>query len=549
MIEQARAAGYVRVSTDEQAERGHSLPEQERLIRECVAEREGWELLNVFKDPGYSGSREDRPGLQDMLARLDEIDVVVVWAMDRLTRDVELFAKLVKRLNAANVRVESLTAHVDLTTPEGEAMAGVAAVFGQFERKRIAERVRTALGARARKGQFAGGPPPDGWMDVVAGHDDKGKPIHERVHHLERASVIRRLFELAEEGLPDAHIARLLNLDGHRTRADIPWTRRAVQNNVTNAWHAGRVMHHRGKPDEQTFAGAHEPLVDPEAFDRIQAMRTARDRAPGARRTGRPNTNHALARLATCAHCGGRMGAFTSSYRRKSDGGRRRFYRCLQAHDGSGVCDAIQPIDAQVVDAAVIAGLDTLGVDFDAWAERIRDDHGDERARLEAELERAERAFSEQTRRADKVSGRWADMVAADDPNADVALPAVEREQQAVRDAQALLAAARDALESVPSGHPTDGMLDFAMALQAAVRGAVAPNVPLVEVNAALRSLFSEFRIRDDPGHGPFHGIFIEPWLLADAVPHGGDWPKLVNGPPPVSTLTPPAGNGNTSHL
>ena len=120
----------------------------------------------MFPDPGYSGASEDRPGLQAMLARLDEIDVIVVWAMDRLTRDVELFAKLAKRLNAANVRVESLTAHVDLATPEGEAMAGVSAVFGQFERKRIAERVSAALKARKVKGLHNGGPPPDGWMDV-----------------------------------------------------------------------------------------------------------------------------------------------------------------------------------------------------------------------------------------------------------------------------------------------------------------------------------------------------------------------------------------------
>ena len=75
----------------------------------------------------------------------------------------------------------------------------------------------------------------------------------------------------------------------------------------------------------------------------------------------------------------------------------------------------------------------------------------------------------------------------------------------------------------------------FANSLQVAVKGVVAPDAPLVEVNQALRSLFSGFRMSDNPGDGLCDGIYIEPWLLADAVPHGGDWPKLVSGPPPVT--------------
>jgi DNA invertase Pin-like site-specific DNA recombinase len=544
-----KAAGYTRVSTDEQAERGHSLAEQERLIREHVEEN-GWTLVDVFRDPGYSGAREDRPGLQALLARVDELDVVVVWAPDRLARDVELWARLVKRFTAADVEVKALTAHVDLTTAEGVAMAGVSAVFGQFEKARIAERVRAALAARARKGRHPGGPPPDGWHDVDG----------ERVHDPERAPVIERLFELAEQGLPDARISDQLNREGHRTRAGIPWTRRAVENHVTKPWHAGRVAWHRGEPDEQVFPGQHEPLVAPDVFDRIQAMRTARDRAPGAKKTGRPNTNHALARLAVCAKCGGRMAAYTSSYVRK-DGSRRRFYRCVQAHDGSGMCAPGHPIDAEPVDGGVVAGLPTLMVDFDAWAARIRDEYGQEQARLEAELDRAELQLRNQTCRAEKVAAKWADMAAADDPSADGVAPQVQREQQAVLDAQALVNAARDALEAVPDGFPNDGMLDFANALQAAVKGLLTPGAPLVEVNAALRALFSCFVISESPGDGLFDGILIQPWLKVGAIAPpsdpelGWEWPKLVkpdDEPPPLRWLQPtpgPEGNVQGSQL
>ena len=175
-----RAVGYVRVSTDEQAEEGHSISRQAELIEEHIAQQEAWELIEdgMFKDPGCSGATLDRPDLQRMLKRLDDFDVLVVWSMDRLTRDVEFFARLAKTLTAANVRIDSLTTHVDLTTPEGEAHAHMSAVFGQLERKRIAERVRMALAARKAKGEHNGGPPPDGWIDVKVGAKKvKGKDV------------------------------------------------------------------------------------------------------------------------------------------------------------------------------------------------------------------------------------------------------------------------------------------------------------------------------------------------------------------------------------
>ena len=120
-------------------------------------------------------------------------------------------------------------------------MAGVSAVFGQFERKRIAERVRAALKARKTRASTTAARPR--WLD---GRGRNGKatdrPVTRApVHDPDRAPVIRHLFKLAAHGLPDSVIARHLNAEGYRTRSGRPWDRRAVQNHVTNAWHAGRV--------------------------------------------------------------------------------------------------------------------------------------------------------------------------------------------------------------------------------------------------------------------------------------------------------------------
>jgi DNA invertase Pin-like site-specific DNA recombinase len=542
-----RAAGYTRVSTQEQAE-GRSLTEQDHLIGAHCHDN-GLDLIEVFSDPGYSGAREDRPGLQEMLARLEDFDVIVVWAMDRLTRDVELFAKLVKRLVAADVRVESLTAHVDLTTPEGEAMAGVSAVFGQFERKRIGERVRNVLAARAREGLSLGGPPPDGWMDRPTGVlNGRGNPINERVHDPERAPVIRRLFALAAEGVPDGALGRRLNVEGHRTASGRPWDRRSVQDKVTNAWYAGRVMLHRGKPEQHVFEGQHEPLADPAVFDVIQQMRAARDlAAPEQKVRGRPARKHALARLAVCGHCGERLFAVTSSYKRK-DGSKARSYQCRNYKTSTGLCDAT--FDAEIVDATVVAELDTLLVDIGGWRERLEDSHSAERDRLAVEVERAQADHNRQLHKAGRVEGKWSEYLATGrDADADLVLPMVERERQTSTATERRLIAAQDALASVPTEAPTDAMLDFASALQDAIRGRVDQAGTMGEVNQALREMFACFTIhRSGEGHGPFEGILIQPWLLPGVLAPPSDpelgwaWPKLVKAadePPPLRWLQP----------
>lgn len=484
-----RVAIYCRVSTDEQAEGGHSLDEQARLGREAVTESR--RLVDVFSDPGYSGASDQRPGLQQMLDRLDEIDVIVVWAMDRLARDVELFARLTKLFTAADVRIESLTGQVDLSTSEGRAMAGFTSVIGQLEREKIAERVRMALAARKRKGQHNGGPAPDGWMDVQVGIDEKAKkPISERVHDPERAPVIRHLFDLADRGMPDAVIARQLNEEGYRTRSGLPWTRRLVQAHVTNAWHAGKVVLHRGKLDEEVFDGQHEPLVDPTTFDRIQKRRAKRDKGAGQHVQGRPAHRHLLAKMAGCGECGSPIFCTTSAYRRKSDGGRARQYACRGYKSSDGTCDLV--VNAEAVDAAVLENLPRLMPDFDQWIRQIEDRHTAERELLTQARDKAAAELAAQRQKLEKVEDNY---LALDSEEQEKLRGALDRARADFDRCEVRLQATKDALLSVPEDVPHDRLLDFASTLRAVIAGKLDGDHSVGELNRALGELFVSFRI------------------------------------------------------
>jgi site-specific DNA recombinase len=342
MTDAIRACGYVRVSTEEQAEHGYSLDEQERRIREAIAAK-GWgEPQAIYRDAGWSGAREDRPELQRMLADLDGIDVVFIWAMDRLTRDLLLFAKLVKLLNDANVRIESLSAHVDLQTPEGEAMAGVAAVFGQFERKRIGERVRAAAEARARQGLYSGGAPPYGYR-----LQDK-----KLVNDPEQAAVVRRIFADYCNGVGQRGIVRSLGDEWHQS---------TISRILASPTYLGK-LEFKGK----VLPGVHEPIIDQDTWDRAQAIRAGANRQRGGRHA---DGGHLLTRgTLRCPSCGSAM-----LPRKARPGVERERYVC-GGRIGRGPEFCGQPsIRRELIDEPFLSHLLDAHIDIEATRQRIEE--------------------------------------------------------------------------------------------------------------------------------------------------------------------------------
>ena len=156
-----RAIGYARVSTDEQVESGAGLEAQRRAIRAEV-KRRGWELVDLCEDAGASGkSMVKRPALVEALQRVEggEADVLVVAKLDRLSRSLLDFASLMERARRKGWGLVALDLGVDTSSPSGEMLASVLAVFAQFERRLIGERTKAALAVKRAGGTRLGRPP------------------------------------------------------------------------------------------------------------------------------------------------------------------------------------------------------------------------------------------------------------------------------------------------------------------------------------------------------------------------------------------------------
>ena len=153
-----RAAGYVRVSTDEQVAEGLSLDSQSSRIQ-AYANSQGWELVEIYRDEGHSGKTTNRPQLSRMISAIEngEIDTVLVHRVDRLTRRQKHLWTLLEDVFEPNgVGFKSVIEPFDTTTAQGKAFLGMLAVFAQLERDTISERTTDTLRHKKRVGEWSG---------------------------------------------------------------------------------------------------------------------------------------------------------------------------------------------------------------------------------------------------------------------------------------------------------------------------------------------------------------------------------------------------------
>ncbi len=212
-----RCAVYCRVSTDERLDQEfNSIDAQKEAGHAYIASQrtEGWiSVADDYDDPGFSGGNTDRPALKRLLADLEhgQIDIVVVYKIDRLTRSLADFSKMVEVFERNEVSFVSVTQQFNTTTPMGRLMLNVLLSFAQFEREVTGERIRDKIAAAKRKGMWMGGVPSIGY-DVV----NRQLVINEA-----EAAVVRRIFEeMLTIGSP-TQIAARLTAEGITTKA---WT-------------------------------------------------------------------------------------------------------------------------------------------------------------------------------------------------------------------------------------------------------------------------------------------------------------------------------------
>ncbi len=278
----ARCAIYTRKSTEQGLEQDfNSLDAQREACEAYVRSQahEGWQLLpQHYADGGFSGGSTDRPGLQELLAAIREgrVDIVVVYKVDRLTRSLADFAKLVELFDARGVSFVSVTQSFNTTTSMGRLTLNVLLSFAQFEREVTAERIRDKIAASKRKGMRMGGPVPLGYevrdKKLVVHAQEAGQVDHMFRRYLELGCLTALAAELRERGMVTKVSARR---DGS-IRGGIPFGKGSLAYLLHNRAYVGEVIH-KGRH----FEGQHEAIIDRDLFDQVQARLAARARRSG----------------------------------------------------------------------------------------------------------------------------------------------------------------------------------------------------------------------------------------------------------------------------
>ena len=266
-----RCAIYTRVSTDQGLEQDFNSLDAQREASEAYIKsqaHEGWRLIrDHFDDGGYSGGSTDRPALQRLLADVEarRIDVIVVYKVDRLTRSLADFAKLVELFDKHDVSFVSVTQSFNTTTSMGRLTLNVLLSFAQFEREVTGERIRDKIAASKKKGMWMGGVVPLGYrvedraLHIVEDHAEIVRSLFRR--YLEAGSVVRLKQQL------DAESFRLpVRIDGAgRSTGGGPLSRGHIYKILSNPIYVGRIAH-KGLAHE----GQHRPIVPQELWDQVQ---------------------------------------------------------------------------------------------------------------------------------------------------------------------------------------------------------------------------------------------------------------------------------------
>jgi site-specific DNA recombinase len=271
-----RAAVYTRKSTEEGLEQEYnSLDAQHEACSAYITSQrhEGWKQVTTrFDDGGVSGGTLDRPALQRLMAEVDarRIDMIVVYKIDRLTRSLADFAKLVERLDKAGASFVSVTQSFNTSTSMGRLTLNVLLSFAQFEREVTAERIRDKIASSKMKGLWMGG-------TIPLGYDRHPDPMRrELVLNPGEAETVERLFDLYDRlgsiGLVEAEAASLglrskrhATASGNRSGGGV-FTKGQLHYLLTNPTYIGMVRH-----KDRAYPGQHPAIVSREVWDRVQA--------------------------------------------------------------------------------------------------------------------------------------------------------------------------------------------------------------------------------------------------------------------------------------
>jgi site-specific DNA recombinase len=268
-----RCAIYTRKSTEHGLELEFNSLDAQRDACEAYIKSQasqGWRALpHHYDDPAYSGGNLDRPALQQLLKDIDagRIDVIVVYKIDRLTRSLADFAKLVEAFDAKSISFVAVTQQFNTTTSMGRLTLNVLLSFAQFERELSSERVRDKVAASRRKGKWTGG-------TVPLGYDAKDKKL---VINKAEAETVRYIFKrylelhsfgkLVEDLDKKGIVTKRRDTKVRKFNGGIPFTYGPLAYFLKNRVYVGETGH-----KDKWFPGEHAAIVDRKIFDQVQQL-------------------------------------------------------------------------------------------------------------------------------------------------------------------------------------------------------------------------------------------------------------------------------------
>ena len=268
-----RCAVYTRKSQEEGLDQAfNSLDAQREAGLDYIKSQkhEGWQAVTKqYDDGGFSGGNIERPAMQKLMEDIKHhrIDIVIVYKVDRLSRSLADFAQLMKLFDEYKISFVSVTQQFNTTTSMGRLTLNMLLTFAQFEREVTSERIRDKITATKKKGYWVNGQPPLGYKSV----DMKLQVIPEQ------AKLVKRIFNeyLNDQSL--LNVAALLNHEGHttkkwtspssgKTHGGKPFSSKPVHTILTNPIYIGKITH-----KENIYPGIHEPIIDKNIWDDVQA--------------------------------------------------------------------------------------------------------------------------------------------------------------------------------------------------------------------------------------------------------------------------------------
>jgi DNA invertase Pin-like site-specific DNA recombinase len=273
-VRKLRCAVYTRKSTDEGLEKEfNSLDAQREACEAFIASQrsEGWVLVHDrYDDGGVSGGTLERPALKRLLADIEAglVDVVVVYKIDRLSRSLMDFAKLVQAFDEHDVTFVSVTQSFNTTTSMGRLTLNILLSFAQFEREVIGERVRDKVAASRARGMWMGGPVPLGYRV------ENRKLLVDEAN----ATTVRRVFEAFAEIGSATKLLPVLHAEGLVTKTGRPFGKGAVYKLLVNRTFIGEAVH-KGT----SYPGEHAAIITRELWDRVHGILQESPRARAAK--------------------------------------------------------------------------------------------------------------------------------------------------------------------------------------------------------------------------------------------------------------------------